>query len=380
MSAVNSLAGNVGTSSSPVDVSLLFSAPSLSFIENKVEMTKHGNEVEDRLRDAEEKTTLGLLHMTRNEYLNESESLFRDALAIRAAIHQNDAHPDILASMHNLAVLLSRCDDSKWTEANTLFEDCLRRKQRLTSSKEGLLDTLNTKHEYGNFLILKQRRIYQGEQLLNETYQGYRDLFGDDNHPLTVQIKRDLVHFYRMVVSTRIQEAEKMQEDLFVHSEEVKGELHVDTLNDMHILALIYAAQSKNEQALELYNECLEKRKKVLGINDPATLQTMYELALLQHMGTKELDTAKSLYVTCMNGQQLVLGDTHSDTLQTMTNLAALYKQLVCVYLSFYTLNYYNPSLSSPHPNLHLTLLFPTIGQVRRSCNSVHLRGRNVSR
>ena len=359
MSAVN------GTSSSPVDVSLLFSAPSLSFIENKVEMTKHGNEVEDRLRDAEEKTTLGLLHMTRKEYLNESENLFRDALVIRAAIHQDDAHPDILASMHNLAVLLSRCDDSKWTEANTLFEDCLRRKQRLTSSKEGLLDTLKTKeglldilktkHEYGNFLILKQRRIYQGEQLLNECHQGYRDLFDDDNHPLTVQIKRDLVHFYRMVVPTRIQEAEKIQEDLFVHSEEVKGELHVDTLNDMHILASIYATQSKSEQALVLYTECLEKRKKVLGVNDPTTLQTMYDLALLQHVGTNELDTAKSLYVTCMNGQQRVLGDTHSDTLQTMTNLAALYKQLVCVYLSFVPTHLLQ-SLPHPFPALILTL------------------------
>ena len=322
-----------------MDVFLLFLGPSFVLSTNKVEMQKQDNEVEksQRLRLANEKTEL--LYMERQENLTETESLFRDALAIRVAIHEDENHPEVVESMLNLAVFLSSQsdDDVKWMEANALFGDCLKRRQSITSG-DALLDTLNIKRDYGNFLI-KQRRIYQGEQLLNESYQGYRDGGGKDN-PVTFKIMSDLVNFYRVVVPERIHEAEKMQEDVFVHSEEVLGELHADTLKEMHVLASIYAAQSKNEPALSLYTECLEKRTKVLGIHDPLTLLTMYDLALLQHAGRKDLAAAESLYVSCMNGQQRVLGDTHRDTLQTMSNLASLYKQMVRA-LSFSTLSPY---------------------------------------
>ena len=281
-----------------------------------------------RLSVADEKTTTGLSYMAGQENLDEAEILFRDALAIRAAIHQDD-HPDVLASIHHLALSLSCHSDTsvdKWIEANTLFEDCLRRRQRITS-EDALLDTLNLKRDYGNFLI-KQRKIHQGEQLLNECYEGYRQAVGE-NDPMTVKVMRDLVHFYSVVVPERIHEAEKIQEDIFVHSEEVLGELDPVTLKEMHVLASIYATQSKNDQALSLYTECLEKRKQVLGVNDPATLQTMYAAAVLQHTGTKDWKAAETLYVMCMNSRRDVLGDTHRDTLHTMLNLAALYKQMV---------------------------------------------------
>lgn len=50
------------------------------------------------------------------------------------------------------------------------------------------------------------------------------------------------------------------------------GESHPNTLSSADSLADLYERQGRYEEALPLYQECLEKRKVILGESHPDTL------------------------------------------------------------------------------------------------------------
>ena len=57
------------------------------------------------------------------------------------------------------------------------------------------------------------------------------------------------------------------------------GETHPDTLVSLNLLATIYFYSERFDKAEELYSECLEKRKALLGENHPLSLATMDNLS-----------------------------------------------------------------------------------------------------
>ncbi len=96
------------------------------------------------------------------------------------------------------------------------------------------------------------------------------------------------------------------------------------TLNSMYNLACLYDIQKDYEKARPLYEECLERRKTVLGASHPETLSSMNNLACLYN-NQKDYEKARPLYEECLRMSKVVLGEKHSFTFTSMNNLAGCY-------------------------------------------------------
>lgn len=85
-------------------------------------------------------------------------------------------------------------------------------------------------------------------------------------------------------------------------------------------------AQNQQHQYMDAqksFSQALELRKKVLGENDPVTLQTMSNLALATYKTGDEV-TAEKLYLECIDGKRKVAPKSES-LAKSLTNLANLY-------------------------------------------------------
>jgi hypothetical protein len=92
----------------------------------------------------------------------------------------------------------------------------------------------------------------------------------------------------------------------------------------MHALASISHIKGEYDRALTLFEECLAKRKCVLGDDHPDTLDSLNNVAeSLKHMG--QYDRALPLLQLCLAKRRCALGEDHLDTLESFNNLAGLF-------------------------------------------------------
>ena len=77
-------------------------------------------------------------------------------------------------------------------------------------------------------------------------------------------------------------------------------------------LALLYKEQGKYDEALPLHEECLEKRRSILGNDHPNTLTSINNLVLLYKKQGK-YDEALPLYEECLEKSRSILGNDHPD-------------------------------------------------------------------
>jgi tetratricopeptide (TPR) repeat protein len=103
------------------------------------------------------------------------------------------------------------------------------------------------------------------------------------------------------------------------------GDEDPNTLVSMANLALLYKVQSKYEEAERLLLQALEPMKRILGEEDPRTLTAMDNLALL-YQSQGRYEEAEPLSVQALEARKRVLGNEHLRTLTSMNNLALLYK------------------------------------------------------
>ena len=87
---------------------------------------------------------------------------------------------------------------------------------------------------------------------------------------------------------------------------------------------MVFQAQGRYSEAEVIYKQCLDKKKLALGENDPSTLNTMNNLAMLYYK-LQKYSEAEVLYKQCLDKQKAVLGENAADTLSTMQNLALVY-------------------------------------------------------
>jgi tetratricopeptide (TPR) repeat protein len=84
--------------------------------------------------------------------------------------------------------------------------------------------------------------------------------------------------------------------------------------------------QGEYDRALPLLEDCLEKRKRILGDDHPDTLVSISNLAdLLQDQG--EYDRALPLLEDCQEKRKRILGDDHPDTLISIQKFSLLLKR-----------------------------------------------------
>ncbi|KAJ7446583.1 hypothetical protein FB451DRAFT_1537503 [Mycena latifolia] len=111
---------------------------------------------------------------------------------------------------------------------------------------------------------------------------------------------------------------------------------HIDSLmrgnSDMildfrHEYAKIYALGGKPKKSVELEAVVLEKRRNLLGEDNPNTLEAMYLLAwAYEELG--KLQDAEGLGIIVVRKRLEILGADHRDTLEAMGILALVYQEL----------------------------------------------------
>jgi tetratricopeptide (TPR) repeat protein len=115
-----------------------------------------------------------------------------------------------------------------------------------------------------------------------------------------------------------------LHEECLAKRKRVLGDEHPDTLQSLNNLALLFKRKGEYDRALPLFEECLAKRKRALGDEHPDTLTSLNNLAALFD-SKGEYDRALPLYEECLAKRKRVLGDEHPDTLTSLNNLAGLF-------------------------------------------------------
>ncbi|KAI1159510.1 P-loop containing nucleoside triphosphate hydrolase protein [Nemania serpens] len=166
---------------------------------------------------------------------NNAEQLYWQTLQLREEVLGRE-HPDTLASMNNLALVLN--SQGKYDEA---------------------------------------------EAMHRQTLQLREEVLGRE-HPSTLTSMNNLANVLDR--QGKYGEAETMHRQELELCEEVLGREHPSTLGSMNNLALVLDSQGKYGEAETMHRQTLQLREEVLGREHPDTLASMNNLALvLQRQG-----------------------------------------------------------------------------------------------
>ncbi|KAI6611439.1 hypothetical protein MCOR14_011854 [Pyricularia oryzae] len=117
------------------------------------------------------------------------------------------------------------------------------------------------------------------------------------------------------------EEAEQMYRETLALREKVLGPENPSTLASINNLALVLKNQGKYEEAEQMHRKTLELSKKVLGPENPETLNSMNNLAsVLDNQGKYE--EAEQMHRKKLAFKEKVLGPENPSTLASMNNLA----------------------------------------------------------
>ena len=116
----------------------------------------------------------------------------------------------------------------------------------------------------------------------------------------------------------------ELYEQVLAERERVLGPDHPDTLTIRNNLAGAYYSVGRFGEAIELFERVLAERERVLGSDHPDTLTTRNNLAFAYHSAGR-FDEAIELYERVLAEQERVLGPDHPDTLTVRNNLAFAY-------------------------------------------------------
>ena len=116
----------------------------------------------------------------------------------------------------------------------------------------------------------------------------------------------------------------ELYEQVLAERERVLGPDHPDTLTIRNNLAGAYYSVGRFGEAIELLGRVLAERERVLGSDHPDTLTTRNNLAFAYHSAGR-FDEAIELYERVLAEQERVLGPDHPDTLTVRNNLAFAY-------------------------------------------------------
>ena len=125
----------------------------------------------------------------------------------------------------------------------------------------------------------------------------------------------------------RFDDAVELYEQVLADRMRVLGPDHPNTLEARNNLAGAYDDIGRFSEAIELYERVLADQERVLGPDHPDTLTTRNNLAVA-YRSAGRFGEAIELYKWVLADQERVLGPDHPDTLITRNNLAGAYKDV----------------------------------------------------
>jgi nephrocystin-3 len=121
-------------------------------------------------------------------------------------------------------------------------------------------------------------------------------------------------------------EAVKLYQHCLEASEKLLGPEHPDTLERINALGILYREEGIYELAETYLNRALDVREHNLGNEHPDTLNSALNLGGLFH-AKKDYELAETHYNRCLKTQKLLLGRQHRSTITTIGNLGLLYRK-----------------------------------------------------
>jgi tetratricopeptide (TPR) repeat protein len=120
-------------------------------------------------------------------------------------------------------------------------------------------------------------------------------------------------------------EAEPLLRRALIIREQILGIDHPATADSLNNLALLYKNRGLYTQAEPLLVRALATNEQQLGASHSDTASSLNNLALL-YQTQGRYTNAEPLYVRALTIREQLLGDSHPDTAISLNNLAALYK------------------------------------------------------
>jgi eukaryotic-like serine/threonine-protein kinase len=120
-------------------------------------------------------------------------------------------------------------------------------------------------------------------------------------------------------VGLREQALDPQKQALAIRREQL-GEDHLDTLDSIDHLGLLYGRLGRRDDQRQLYQEALRGYRRVVGDRDPRTLNALSNLGA-NYNARGELEQAEAHFRQALSGQRAVLGPAHHQTLITTHGL-----------------------------------------------------------
>ncbi len=241
-----------------------------------------------------------------------------EALAIRRRI-LGDEHPDTLASVSNMGLLLEELD--RIDEAAPYFQEALDGRRRVLGP-----DHAETAAALSNLGSLLQHagRYEEALACCREAVEANRRALGDE-HSQTLTAINNLGYVLQSM--GRYDEALVFFREALETRRRVLGDDDPRTLNSLNNMGFLHKSMGQLEAAREFYDEALSGRRRVLGDGHPRTLESFSGMGnLLQSMG--RYDEAAQHFTAALDVQRRILGNEHRETLITINNLGHLFHSL----------------------------------------------------
>ena len=147
------------------------------------------------------------------------------------------------------------------------------------------------------------------------------DTLGSD-HPSTLTARLSLAGAYRE--AGRLHEAIELFEQNLDDRNRILGPHHPDTLTSRDNLAYAYREAGRLHEAIPLYEQNLDDRTRILDPHHPSTLTSRHNLANAYKTAGR-LEEAIALFEQNLEDHTHILGPAHPGTLTARNNLASAY-------------------------------------------------------
>ncbi|MBE9178805.1 tetratricopeptide repeat protein [Oculatella sp. LEGE 06141] len=245
----------------------------------------------------------------------EAEPLYVQALDLRRGL-LGEEHPDVAASMNNLAGLYE--SQGRYGEAEPLYVQALDLNRGLLGEEHP--DVATSMNDLA-VLYESQGRYGEAEPLYVQALDLYRRLLGEE-HPYVATSMNSLAVLYKS--QGRYGEAEPLYVQALDLRRGLLGEEHPDVATSMNNLAGLYGSQGRYGEAEPLYVQALDLYRGLLGEEHPDVATSMNNLAGL-YGSQGRYGEAEPLYVQALDLRRGLLGEEHPAVAASMNNLAVLY-------------------------------------------------------
>ena len=175
-------------------------------------------------------------------------------------------------------VLMDRGGEARLEQAKNLYEQVVEGREKLLGPIHA--NTLKSISVLGSILH-KQKKLYRARLEYERALNGYKQVFGIDNK---------------------------------------------DTLNCMNSLAEVLQGLDLNDEAINIFKECLAGKERLYGDHESTFITANHLADLLKKI--RRIPEARDVYVKALQGKEKILGDNHPSTINAMINLALIQTRL----------------------------------------------------